>query len=46
MQHPPFESSLVLRHELELFLDDITEQIGEAAGPDVAMQYRELLEQV
>jgi len=37
---------LVLRHELELFLDDITEQIGEAAGPDVAMQYRELMEQV
>lgn len=37
---------LVLRHELELFLDDVTEQIGEAAGEDVALQYRELMEQV
>ncbi len=37
---------LVLRHELELFLDDVTEQIGEAAGEDVAKQYRELMEQV
>lgn len=37
---------LVLRHELELFLEDVTEQIGETAAPDVALQYRELLEQV
>lgn len=37
---------LVLRHELEMFLDDITEQIGQAAGPQVAQQYRELMEQV
>jgi len=37
---------LVLRHELELFLDDVTEQIGETAGEDVALQYRELMEQV
>jgi len=41
-----FTEMLVLRHELELFLDDVTEQIGETAGPDVAMQYRELMEQV
>jgi len=37
---------LVLRHELELFLEDVTEQIGETAGADVASQYRELMEQV
>jgi DNA-binding transcriptional MerR regulator len=37
---------LVLRHELELFLDDITEQIGAAADPQLAQQYRELMEQV
>lgn len=37
---------LVLRHELELFLDDITEEIGQAAGPQVAQRYRMLLEQV
>ena len=37
---------LVLRHELEMFLDDVTEQIGETAGPDVALQYRQLMEQV
>lgn len=37
---------LVLRHELELFLEDVTEQIGETAGPDVALQYRQLMEQV
>lgn len=41
-----FTEMLVLRHELELFLDDVTEQIGEAAGPDVALQYRKLMEQV
>jgi DNA-binding transcriptional MerR regulator len=37
---------LVLRHELELFLDDVTTQIGEAAGEDVGNQYRKLMEQV
>jgi len=37
---------LVLRHELELFLDDVTTQIGETAGKDVGNQYRELMEQV
>ena len=41
-----FTEMLVLRHELELFLDDVTEQIGEAAGPNVAFQYRQLMEQV
>ncbi|MCG8521467.1 MAG: MerR family transcriptional regulator [Pseudomonadales bacterium] len=41
-----FTEMLVLRHELELFLDDVTEQIGEAAGPDVALQYRKLMEQI
>jgi DNA-binding transcriptional MerR regulator len=37
---------LVLRHELELFLDDVTEQIGESASEEVGNQYRELLEQI
>jgi DNA-binding transcriptional MerR regulator len=37
---------LVLRHELELFLDDVTEQIGETAGEEVGNQYRELMEQI
>ena len=37
---------LVLRHEMEIFLDDVTEQIGESAGEDVGNRYRELLEQV
>ena len=37
---------LVLRHELELFLDDIAVQIGQAAGPTVAEQYRQLMEEV
>jgi len=37
---------LVLRHELEMFLDDVTEQIGQAAGKEVGNQYRELMEQV
>lgn len=37
---------LVLRHELELFLDDVTEQIGQAAGFRVAQRYRDLMEQV
>ena len=37
---------LVLRHELEIFLDDVTAQIGETAGPEVGNQYRELMEQI
>jgi MerR family copper efflux transcriptional regulator len=37
---------LVLRHELELFLEDVTEQIGETAGEEVGNQYRELMEQI
>ncbi|MFQ5635487.1 MAG: MerR family transcriptional regulator [Gammaproteobacteria bacterium] len=36
---------LVLRHEMEMFLDDVTEQIGIAAGEEVGSRYRELLEQ-
>jgi DNA-binding transcriptional MerR regulator len=37
---------LVLRHELEMFLDDVTNQIGETAGEEVGNQYRELMEQI
>jgi MerR family copper efflux transcriptional regulator len=37
---------LVLRHELQLFLDDVTEQIGETAGEEVGNQYRELMEEI
>jgi DNA-binding transcriptional MerR regulator len=37
---------LVLRHEMEIFLDDVTEQIGQTAGEEVGNRYRELLEQV
>jgi len=37
---------LVLRHELELFLDDISEQIDAAADPHMAERYRALLEDV
>ena len=37
---------LVLRHELELFLDDITHQIGATAGPEVGNRYRQLLEEI
>jgi DNA-binding transcriptional MerR regulator len=37
---------LVLRHEMEIFLDDVTDQIGETAGEAVGNRYRELLEQV
>jgi len=37
---------LVLRHELEMFLDDITAQIGETAGEEVGQQYRELMERI
>ena len=37
---------LVLRHELEIFLDDVTDQIGETAGEEVGNQYRQLMEQI
>jgi len=37
---------LVLRHELEIFLDDVTEQISRTAGKEVGNQYREMMEQV
>ena len=37
---------LVLRHEMEIFLDDVSEQIGQTAGEEVGSRYRELLEQV
>ncbi len=37
---------LVLRHELEMFLDDVTQQISQTAGSEVGKQYRELMEQV
>ncbi len=37
---------LVLRHELELFLDDLTKQVGRAAGDDAARVYRRLVEHV
>jgi DNA-binding transcriptional MerR regulator len=37
---------LVLRHELEMFLDDVAEQIGQTAGPSVADKYRKLMEEV
>lgn len=39
-----FTELLVLRHEMEFFLDDVSEQIGESAGRDVGDRYRELLE--
>ena len=37
---------LILRHELELFLDDLTEQVGRSAGQQAGDHYRELVEQV
>jgi DNA-binding transcriptional MerR regulator len=37
---------LVLRHEMEIFLDDVSELIGQTAGEEVGNRYRELLEQV
>ncbi len=37
---------LVLRHELEIFLDDVTQQIGETAGKEVGNRYRQLMEQI
>jgi len=37
---------LVLRHELELFLDDLTRQVDTSAGKEAGEHYRELVEQV
>ncbi len=37
---------LVLRHELEIFLDDLAELIAEQAGEEIGGQYRDLMEQV
>jgi DNA-binding transcriptional MerR regulator len=37
---------LVLRHELEFFLDDLTERINRHAGGSTGRLYRDLLEQV
>jgi MerR family transcriptional regulator, copper efflux regulator len=37
---------LVLRHELEIFLDDLADLIDEQAGKEIGGQYRELMEQV
>ncbi|HQX46868.1 MAG TPA: MerR family DNA-binding transcriptional regulator [Steroidobacteraceae bacterium] len=37
---------LVLRHELELFLDDLTGQVGRAAGGNTARIYRQLVDHV
>jgi DNA-binding transcriptional MerR regulator len=37
---------LVLRHELELFLDDVTEQVNRSAGKSVGQHYSELVERV
>lgn len=37
---------LVLRHELDLFLDDLTEQVDEAVGGAASEMYRNLLDHV
>lgn len=37
---------LVLRHELELFLDDLAARVGESAGEGAGRLYRDLLEHV
>lgn len=37
---------LVLRHELEFFLEDLTERVGRAAGGPTGRIYKELLDQV
>lgn len=37
---------LVLRHELELFLDDLTRQVDTSAGKEAGEHYRELVEKV
>jgi DNA-binding transcriptional MerR regulator len=37
---------LVLRHELEFFLEDLTERVGRAAGSPTGRIYKELLDQI
>jgi DNA-binding transcriptional MerR regulator len=37
---------LVLRHELELFLDDMADHVDRSAGPAIGAHYSELVEQV
>ena len=37
---------LVLRHELEFFLDDLTIQVDSSAGKEAGEHYRDLVEQV
>ena len=37
---------LVLRHELEMFLDDIADYVDRAAGQSMGRHYKELVEQV
>jgi DNA-binding transcriptional MerR regulator len=37
---------LILRHELEFFLEDLTKRVGRAAGGPTGRLYRELLNQV
>lgn len=37
---------LVLRHELEFFLEDLTERVGRATGGSTGRLYKELLDQV
>lgn len=37
---------LVLRHELEMFLDDMTAHVDRSVGRDAARHYREFVEQV
>jgi DNA-binding transcriptional MerR regulator len=37
---------LVLRHELELFLNDLTQQVGRSAGTAATRLYRDLLDHV
>lgn len=37
---------LVLRHELEFFLEDLTERVGRAAGSSAGRLYKDLLNQV
>jgi len=37
---------LVLRHELELFLDDLARRVGQSAGTAESRIYRDLLEQI
>ena len=37
---------LVLRHELELFLDDLTEHVDNNAGKEAGKHYRQLVEEI